>query len=96
MRPEERANRKFKIVSDSAYLKGKYGENLVVHIEGTDKDVMGKPWFLNSMGNPAIGLYTIRQLEEDITPYNGPVYYGKINGLGELIHESELGEEVTN
>lgn len=90
----------YKIISNSAYLKEKYGENIVAWVEGTDIDVMGKPWTeLN--GNIAALLYAARTGFERIPAHSDNTYYCKIQPLeghgrlGEYIHQSEFGEETT-
>jgi len=77
----------YRIKGDSDYFKDKYGTpNPDIRIEGTDTEVFGGSWG-DQNGNPACILYAIRSVG---VPLSGQVYYGKINGLGELVHESEL------
>ena len=52
----------------------------------------GKSWMVCD-GNPACMLYAIRGGFGGL-PADNEVVYGKINGLGHLIHVSELGEEL--
>lgn len=68
--------------------KGSYkGES--IRIEGTDTEVLGKPW-THLDGNPATLKYAMRSAQEQL-PFNGTVYYGKHdNGLGDFFHKSEL------
>lgn len=47
------------------------------------------------IGNPACLHYAIRAGNAGIAPDND-VVYGKVRGLGHLIHVSELGDEVIN
>lgn len=79
----------YQIKGSSEYFKNKYGTpNPFITIEGKDWEVFGKRW--GSMtGNPACLMYAIRSTGIPIT---GQVYYGKVDGLGEVVHESELGE----
>jgi len=83
----------FKIKGNSAYFKKKYGTpNPKIAIEDQDTILFGKSWMMLD-GNPAAMLFGMRSGMEGI-PGGGKVYYGKINNLGELVHESEL-EELT-
>ena len=83
-----------KITSDSKMLKEKYGDPIPsIDIEATDVVILGRSWMVAS-GNPAAYGYAIRSGLEGL-PTEGIVYYGKIKGLGELVHESELGEIVS-
>ena len=80
----------YRIKSDSPYFLDKYGTpNPSIIIEGADKEVFGKDWGMMN-GNPTCIAYAVRRgFDRSIQP-TGQVYYGKINGLGELVHESEL------
>lgn len=79
----------YRIKGDSEYFKDKYGTpNPDIRVEGTDEEVFGGSWG-DQKGNPACLLYAIRAGFGKL-PLSGQVYYGKINGLGELVHESEL------
>ena len=57
-------------------------------IEGLWNEITGKSWMI-STGNIACMIYGIRSLLEQI-PIDDNVFYGKIGGLGELVHTSEL------
>lgn len=80
--------------SNSKYLSDKYGATPVILIDGTDEEVFGGSWKFQN-GNPACMCYGMRSGVEK-HPWDGKVYYGKIGGLGELVHESELIGEVEN
>ena len=43
----------------------------------------------SAKGNPAALHYAIRMMENEL-PFDDNVWYGKINGVGYLIHELEL------
>jgi hypothetical protein len=74
------------------YFLEKYGtETPDFELEGTDVQVMGRPWTVAN-NNPAALLYAMRSGLDHI-PFGGKVYYGKVGVLGELVHESELGDE---
>ncbi len=82
-------NKLCKIKGKSEYFKKKYGTyNPKILIEDEDIKVFRDSWKW-MVGNPACMLYAIRNAKENL-PINGKVYYGKIKGLGELVHESEL------
>ena len=60
-------------------------------VEGTIKEVMNidDPWMdPKSLSNMAVTNYLMSDSPK--APYNGNVYYGKINGCGYCIHESFL------
>lgn len=80
-----------RIKAPSDYFHGKYGDpRPTIIIEDVDVAVFGVPWDM-AEGNPAAILYGLRVLRGEV-PKEGKVYYGKINGLGELVHELELEE----
>ena len=84
-------NNCYRIKGKSRYFKGKYGTfNPTIKIEAEDNIVFGGGWG-DQYGNPACLLYAVRSIEDGI-PSSGKVYYGKIKGLGELVHEIELIE----
>ena len=91
-------NTKYKIKGKSKYFKGKYGtSNPIITIENEHKKVLGR-WWGGYDGNITCMLYGVRNAVEYLPLDNGEteeVYYGKIDGLGELVHISEL-EEVNN
>ena len=58
-------------------------------IEDTWEAVTGKTLNNSSTTNPAVFQYCIRSGKDNL-PFNDNVYYGKINGLGYIVHESEL------
>ena len=79
----------YRIRGQSEYFKAKYKTtNPLITVEGTDKELFGCFWGgLNK--NPAAMFYGMRVGYEGL-PFDGQVYYGHINGSGELVHESEL------
>jgi hypothetical protein len=83
----------YRIKGDSPYFKDKYGtSNPIIKIEGKDTDLWVGGW--KTTPNPVCYAYAIRVAEEHL-PLPGIVYYGHIGNSGELVHETELGEEVT-
>lgn len=80
-------NRKTYLINGGKYKGEKYW------VEGLWKEVTGKSW-MDSDGNPAALEYAIRSGMEGDTRFDNNVYYGKIGGLGKLIHETQIGEEV--
>lgn len=62
----------------------------IIEIEDYWHIITGKSW-MDSEGNPAALMYAIR-FGIDKLPYDDNVVYGKIDGLGHLIHISELEE----
>jgi len=84
-------NQIYKIKGNSKYFKNKYGtSNPEIKIEGTDKEALGHSWMIAD-GNPAAMLFAMRSgLEGLAFDSQTQVYYGKIDGLGELVYESEL------
>jgi len=59
-----------------------------IKIEGLWRDVFGSSWMFAN-GNPACLHYAMRSAKDNL-PTDDKVYYGKINGMGHLVHESEL------
>lgn len=64
-------------------LKGKK-----ITIEGLWQDIVGQSWMFSD-GNSACLQYAIRASVDDL-PIDDDVWYGKIGGLGYLVHESEV------
>ncbi len=63
-------------------------------VEGWWKDVAGQEWRDSALqGNPAACQYMMRR-KQDGLPQDNAVVYGKVKGLGYLLHESELGEVI--
>lgn len=62
-------------------------------VENLWTEVYGKSWTISD-GNPAAINYAIRVARTSI-PNDDNVYYGKIDGLGYLVHESEIGAVVS-
>lgn len=58
------------------------------HVEDLWKNVNGVSW-MDSYGNPAAINYAIRSTIAGL-PIDNNVYYGRINGLGFLLHVSEF------
>ena len=82
--------KKYRIKGNSQYFKKKYGtSNPIIQIEGTDEEVFGGRWAFQN-GNPACLIFGIRTAMEEVG--DNKVYYGKIEGFGELVDESELEE----
>lgn len=59
-----------------------------IEIEGLWTKVFGSSW-MHANVNPACIEYAIRSAEDGL-PTDDKVHYGKINGLGYLIHDSEF------
>lgn len=65
----------------SGYLAGKN-----IKIEDTIENMFGIKDILTdsrSYDNTAISMYMLKD-----SPYNGPIYYGKIDGVGYCVHGS--------
>lgn len=87
------SGKQYRIKGESTYFLKKYGtSNPDIVVEETDRQVFGKSWgFVD--GNPACLIYATRSAFENLP--NDDVYYGHIvGGFGELVHESELQQEV--
>jgi hypothetical protein len=78
----------FHIKCGSKYFEAKYNtEHPIITIEG-EAD-------FQKNYNPGSFLYVGRCLAEGRPElFRGKTYYGKVNGLGEYIHQSEIGDEV--
>jgi hypothetical protein len=61
-----------------------------IEIEGLFEDVSGCSW-MYQIENMACIEYAIRGAKYNL-PTDNKVYYGKINGRGYLVHESEITE----
>lgn len=85
----------YRIKGNSKYFKKKYGtSNPLIKIENTDYVVFGGSWAFQN-GNPACMLYGMRSAEDDLPSDiidKQATWYGKVHGLGELVHKSELAE----
>lgn len=80
--------KKYRIKCGSKYFEFKYGENPIIIIE-CEID-------FHSEFTPPSFLYLGRVLAEGNRDLlRGKTYYGHIKGMGEFVHETELGEEVT-
>ena len=72
-------------------LKGKgpgIADGDLYRVEDYWDRVVGKSW-MNSDGNPAALNYAMRSAFSDL-PTDDEVLYGKVDGLGHLIHVSEI------
>ncbi len=56
-------------------------------VEDWCQNVLGGSW-MNAVGNPSALIYAARTAGS--TPLDDEVLYGKINGLGYLVHVNEL------
>jgi len=80
--------KRFRINCGSKYFHLKYGPLSVIEIEG-ELD------FHTQFAPPSF-LYIGRVLAEGKPELlRGRTYYGHVNGQGEFVHETELGEEIT-
>lgn len=80
--------KKFHINCGSKYFELKYGDSPVIEIE-CELD-------FHTEFKPPSFLYLGRVLAEGRAELlRGKTYYGHINDLGEFVHETELGNEVT-
>ena len=88
-------NTLYRICKPSIVFKEKYGNaNPPILIEDTDVKVFGDSWN-KKLNVPAIYSFLERLKKESKTYLIGrPVYYGKINNLGECVFDIEL-EEIT-
>ena len=79
--------KKFHINCGSKYFDLKYSPNPVIEIE-SEMD-------FHDHFNPPSFLYLGRALAEGKPELlRGKTYYGHVQGMGEFIHETELGEQV--
>lgn len=67
---------------------GKILKGTEYKVEDTWKNVTGVSW-MDATGNYAALNYAMRAGVKNL-PLDDNVYYGKINGLGFIIHESEI------
>ena len=67
-------------------------KDTVFEIEDWWENVSGSSW-INGIGNPACMKYGIRAGISDL-PTDNEVVYGKIDNVGHLIHQSEIGETI--
>ncbi len=87
--PSPLAGKEVKIKKESADLGGK-----TLRVEDYWDRIAGKSW-RNSDGNPAALGYAMRTGLGDMRiPNDDEVVYGKIGGLGYLVHLSELELEA--
>ncbi len=78
------------------YFKAKYGTaNPGIVIEGKVNEVLGGDWMVEACrGNIGCQLFMKRITADQIG--NNEVYYGKVKGMGELVHAGELNEKIGN
>lgn len=67
---------------------GEIAQGTEISIEGLWHELTGGSW-MSANGNPAAMNYAMRGAFAGL-PIDDNVYYGKINGLGFLVHETEL------
>ena len=72
------------------YFKAKYGKNPIIMLEDQDVNLWKGGWKAN-MHIMACALFGMRLWLAGVTSADN-VYYGKVNGMGELVHKSELKE----
>jgi hypothetical protein len=83
----------YRLKGSSPYFLEKYGtSNPIVEVQGTDVAVLKVCWQDNTA---TIAILYARRVIQERLPQTGTVYYVKVEGrAGELVHESELGEEL--
>jgi len=64
----------------------------IIEVEDYWENVSGKSWMLSD-GNIAAMNYGFRTGTQGGVPINDEVVYGKVDGLGYLLHVSELEEK---
>lgn len=62
-----------------------------INIEDTWKNVFGKSWMFSER-NPTCLIYAMRSAKDNL-PIDDNVWYGKIDGMSHLVHESEVDKE---
>lgn len=62
----------------------------LIRIEDWWDRIAGRSWMVCD-GNPACMIYAMRDLG---TPFDDEVVYGKVGGMGTLVHVSFLGDEA--
>lgn len=91
----ERKGGTFRIKGQPAdgYFFKKYGTaSPEIRIEDRDINVFGRSWMMMD-GNPACMLFGMRLgAEREYSCIGLAAYYGKVQGLGELVLEDELEE----
>jgi len=83
--------KKYKVISKDKYIQDKYGKDPIFILEDVDTELWKGGWNANFSTNIACALYAHRAHD---LPKAGNVYYGKINHNGELLHQTEIGEEI--
>lgn len=71
--------------------RSELSSGMLYRVEDWWDRVSGGSW-MNAKGNPACLKYAMRSAMSGL-PLDNEVVYGKIDGLGHLIHATELGEE---
>jgi hypothetical protein len=77
------------------YFAKKYGTATpLIRIEDRDTALWGGKQWHEMLGNPAAIQFGMRAMTEQLLPYslNDEVWYGKVQGLGELVFRDELEE----
>jgi hypothetical protein len=64
-----------------------------IYVEDWQDRVYGISW-MEAVGNPAALLYAIYAAETNL-PVDNNVIYGKVGVYGHIVHNSELGEPIT-
>lgn len=75
-------------MSNIKLIKNGFLQGKEIDIEGLWKDISGSSWMF-AKGNPTCLEYAVRSAANKL-PIDDKVYYGKIDGLGYLVHESEV------
>ncbi len=90
--------RRYKIKKENQYFTRKYrSESPIVEICGSVEAIFGENWQTTAMSEPIKNRYWNR-MGDDHIPDGGRVFVGRVLPYpvaGELVHETELGEEVT-
>ncbi len=84
------SNGNFTIKKSATHIQNPKFGGSEIHIEGYWDEVHGTSW-KECTGNPAAIIYALRVGMSSL-PYDDNVLYGKINGLGYLVHVNELEE----
>lgn len=85
----------FKIKETSTHKQFPNFGGSIIRIEGYWSEVHGKSWTEGfNEGNPAAIIYSLRMKDNNL-PMDDDVLYGHTDdGLGHLVHVSELKEEL--
>jgi len=86
---------KYRIKGQSPYFLRKYGtSNPVIIIKDKSTNIWPNGDWFGQKGNIGCELYRERAADENLPETD--VWYGKIDSMGELVHESELEEVLYN